>query len=46
MSAHADAITARLPTLYQDGDTVHAMLGVDRSTEVAHILAKSPAKES
>ncbi|HSN37353.1 MAG TPA: potassium transporter TrkA, partial [Arthrobacter sp.] len=33
-------------TLYQDGDTVHAMLGVDRSSEVAHILAKSPAKES
>jgi len=25
---------------------VHAMLGVDRSSEVAHILAQSPAKES
>jgi trk system potassium uptake protein TrkA len=32
-------------TSYQDGDTVHAMLDVDRTTEVAHILAKSPAKE-
>ena len=33
-------------TSYQDGDTVHAMLSVDRTSEVAHILAKSPAKES
>jgi trk system potassium uptake protein len=33
-------------TSYQEGDTVHAMLDVDRTTEVAHILAKSPAKES
>jgi trk system potassium uptake protein TrkA len=33
-------------TSYQDGDTVHAMLRVDRSAEVAHILAKAPAKES
>ena len=31
---------------YQDGDTVHAMLLVDRSPQVAHILAKAPAKES
>jgi trk system potassium uptake protein TrkA len=33
-------------TSYQDGDTVHAMLNVDRSSEISHILAKSPAKES
>ena len=33
-------------TSYQDGDTVHAMLNVDRSSEIGHILAKSPAKES
>ena len=33
-------------TSFQDGDTVHAMLSVDRSSEVAHILAMSPAKES
>lgn len=33
-------------TAYQEGDTVHAMLRVDRSTEVAHVLAKAPAKES
>src|SRR3954447_10577727 len=30
-------------TSYQDGDTVHAMLRVDRTSEVAHILAKAPA---
>jgi trk system potassium uptake protein TrkA len=33
-------------TSYQDGDTVHAMLNVERSSEIGHILAKSPAKES
>jgi len=33
-------------TAFQDGDTVHAMLSVDRTSEVAHILAKSPVKES
>jgi trk system potassium uptake protein TrkA len=32
-------------TLYQDGDTVHAMLPVDRNSQVAQILAKAPAKE-
>jgi len=32
-------------TSYQDGDTVHAMLPVDRSSQVAQILAKAPAKE-
>jgi trk system potassium uptake protein TrkA len=31
---------------YQDGDTVHAMLRVERSAEVAHLLAKAPLKES
>lgn len=33
-------------TSYQEGDTIHAMLRVDRSAEVAHVLAKAPAKES
>lgn len=33
-------------TSYQDGDTVHAMMRLDRSAEVAHLLAKAPAKES
>ena len=33
-------------TSYQDGDTVHAMMRLDRSVEVSQILAKAPAKES
>ena len=32
-------------TSYQDGDTVHAMMRLDRSVEVSQILAKAPAKE-
>lgn len=32
-------------TSYQDGDTVHAMMRLDRSAEVSHILATAPAKE-
>jgi trk system potassium uptake protein TrkA len=32
-------------TPYQDGDTVHAMMRLDRSVEVSQILAKAPAKE-
>jgi trk system potassium uptake protein TrkA len=32
-------------TSYPEGDTVHAMLRVDRSAEVGHILAKEPPKE-
>jgi trk system potassium uptake protein TrkA len=33
-------------TAYQEGDTVHAMLPLERSSEVARILAKAPIKES
>ncbi len=33
-------------TAYQEGDTVHAMLSLDRSDEVARVLASAPAKES
>ncbi|MBT2512139.1 TrkA family potassium uptake protein [Arthrobacter sp. ISL-30] len=33
-------------TAYQEGDTVHAMLALERSSEVARILAKAPVKES
>ncbi|CAM3283877.1 Trk system potassium uptake protein TrkA [Arthrobacter ulcerisalmonis] len=32
-------------TLYQDGDTVHAMLAVANSSQVMQILAKGPGKE-
>ncbi|UVJ41560.1 TrkA family potassium uptake protein [Arthrobacter sp. CJ23] len=31
---------------YQEGDTVHAMVALDRTSEIARILAKAPAKES
>lgn len=33
-------------TAYQEGDTVHAMVALDRTSEIARILAKAPAKES
>lgn len=32
-------------TVYQEGDTVHAMLSLERMSEVAHVLAKPPVKE-
>ncbi|MGP0221546.1 potassium channel family protein [Paenarthrobacter sp. NCHU4564] len=32
-------------TAYQEGDTVHAMLSLDRTAEISRILAKAPAKE-
>jgi len=33
-------------TAYQEGDTVHAMVSLDRTSEISRILAKAPAKES
>ncbi|MFF2840451.1 potassium channel family protein [Paenarthrobacter sp. NPDC057981] len=33
-------------TAYQEGDTVHAMLNLERTSEISRILAKAPAKES
>ena len=44
--ARHEATLPAAGTAYQDGDTVHAMLPVDRSSQVAQILAKAPAKES
>jgi trk system potassium uptake protein TrkA len=32
-------------TAYQEGDTVHAMISVDRTAEISRVLAKAPAKE-
>lgn len=32
-------------TAYQEGDTVHAMVSVDRTAEISRVLAKAPAKE-
>lgn len=46
LTRFGEGILPKAGTSYQDGDTVHAMLRVERSTEVAHILGKAPAKES
>jgi trk system potassium uptake protein TrkA len=32
-------------TAYQEGDTVHAMLSLDRTSEISRVLGKAPAKE-
>jgi trk system potassium uptake protein TrkA len=41
-----EGLLARPGTAYQEGDTLHAMIPVERSTEIARILAKAPIKES
>jgi len=46
LTRFGEGILPKAGTSYQDGDTVHAMLQVERSAEVAHLLAKAPAKES
>ncbi len=46
LTRFGEGILPAAGTAYQDGDTVHAMLPVDRSSQVAQILAKAPAKES
>ncbi|MDQ0617989.1 potassium channel family protein [Arthrobacter globiformis] len=46
LTRFGEGILPAAGTSYQDGDTVHAMLRADRTAEVAHILAKAPAKES
>ena len=46
LTRFGEGILPAAGTAYQDGDTVHAMLQVGRSSRVAQILAKAPAKES
>lgn len=41
-----EGLLARPGTAYQEGDTLHAMIPVERSTEISRILAKAPVKES
>lgn len=41
-----EGVLARPGTAYQEGDTLHAMIPVERSTEISRILAKAPVKES
>ncbi len=45
LTRFGEAMLPTAGTVYQEADTVHAMLPVDRTSEVAHILAKAPAKE-
>ncbi|MFC8037891.1 potassium channel family protein [Paenarthrobacter sp. NPDC057355] len=46
LTRFGEGLLPRTGTAYQEGDTVHAMLNVDRTSEIARILAKAPAKES
>jgi trk system potassium uptake protein TrkA len=41
-----EGLLAQPGTAYQEGDTLHAMIPVERSTEISRILAKAPVKES
>jgi len=46
LTRFGEGVLPQSGTAYQEGDTVHAMLNLDRSAEVARILSSAPAKES
>ncbi|UKA64310.1 potassium channel family protein [Arthrobacter sp. FW306-04-A] len=46
LTRFGEGVLPQAGTAYQEGDTVHAMLNLDRSAEVARVLAGAPAKES
>jgi trk system potassium uptake protein TrkA len=46
LTRFGEGVLPQAGTAYQEGDTVHAMLNLDRSAEVARVLASAPAKES
>ncbi|MDQ0211308.1 potassium channel family protein [Arthrobacter sp. KN11-1C] len=46
LTRFGEGVLPQAGTAYQEGDTVHAMLNLDRSAEVARILSSAPAKES
>ena len=46
LTRFGEGVLPQAGTAYQEGDTVHAMLSLDRSAEVARILSSAPAKES
>ncbi len=46
LTRFGEGILAEPDLAYQEGDTVHAMLALDRSSEVIRILSKAPAKEA
>lgn len=46
LTRFGEGVLPQAETAYQEGDTVHAMLNLDRSAEVARVLSSAPAKES
>lgn len=46
LTRFGEGVLPQAGTAYQEGDTVHAMLNLDRSAEVARVLSSAPAKES
>lgn len=46
LTRFGEGVLPQAGTAYQEGDTVHAMLNLERSAEVARILSSAPAKES
>ncbi|MGO4857729.1 potassium channel family protein [Arthrobacter sp. 2MCAF14] len=46
LTRFGEGVLPQAGTAYQEGDTVHAMLNLDRGAEVARILSSAPAKES
>ncbi|GAA5188469.1 TrkA family potassium uptake protein [Arthrobacter gyeryongensis] len=45
LTRFGEGVLPQAGTAYQEGDTVHAMLNLDRSAEVARILSSAPVKE-
>jgi trk system potassium uptake protein len=46
LTRFGEGVLATQDLAYQEGDTVHAMLALERSSEVSRILAKAPAREA
>ncbi|MGJ3190214.1 potassium transporter TrkA [Paenarthrobacter nitroguajacolicus] len=46
LTRFGEGLLPQTGTAYQEGDTVHAMVSLDRASETSRILAKAPAKES
>lgn len=45
LTRFGEGLLPQTGTSYQEGDTVHAMVSLDRTSETTRILAKAPAKE-
>jgi trk system potassium uptake protein TrkA len=46
LTRFGEGMLPRADTSYQQGDTVHVMLNVADNSEISHVLASAPAKES